>query len=397
MRQSLVLLHRYIGLTLAGFLCLAGATGALLAWNESLDASLNPSMFRANPPAHDSTPIDPLVLLATVEGWFPKAQVLYAPLTPVHGGAFAFYLQAPDNTSLPDDQIFIDPYTATFLGARKLGDLSQGLKNLMPFVERLHHSLAIEGIGTYAFGIVALLWTFDCFVGAWLTLPIRSANTRASPRKAWLARWRPAWGLRISAGGYKLNFDMHRAFGLWLWLAFIVLAWSAVSFNLPAVYEPIMKASLAHQPEVARLPKHPTHPQKNIGWQSAREVGRQLMKAEAATHDFRVIEETALQYDPVRSLYIYSVLSSLDVRDHNGLTSVTYDAATGDLIGTWFPTRGAAGDTVRMWLASLHMASKWGWPYKLFITLLGLAVVVLSTSGIVIWKKKRRSRHSKNG
>lgn len=395
MRHSLVLLHRYIGLTLAGFLCLAGVTGALLAWNESLDASLNPSMFQATPPALDSVLIDPLDLLTTVEGWFPKAQILYVPLTPVEGGAYAFYLQAPENTSLPNDQIFIDPYTATLLGARKLGDLSQGLKNLIPFIERLHHSLAIEGIGTYAFGIVALLWTFDCFVGAWLTLPIRSANTRASPRKAWLARWRPAWGLRISAGGYKLNFDMHRAFGLWMWLVFLVLAWSAVSFNLPSVYEPMMKAFLAHQEEFAQAPKNQAHPQKNIGWHSAREVGRLLMNAEATTHDFRVLGETGLQYDPARAVYNYSVLSSLDVRDHNGLTSVMFDAETGKRIGTWFPTRGAAGDTVRSWLASFHMATMWGWPFKLFISLLGLASVVLSASGLVIWKKKRRSRQSR--
>lgn len=41
----------------------------------------------------------------------------------------------------------------------------------MPFVYRLHYSLALDTIGTYAFGIIALLWTLDCFIGAYLTLP----------------------------------------------------------------------------------------------------------------------------------------------------------------------------------------------------------------------------------
>ncbi|MFQ5415166.1 MAG: PepSY domain-containing protein, partial [Phycisphaerae bacterium] len=54
---------------------------------------------------------------------------------------------------------------------RLWGDLSQGLANLMPFVYRLHHSLALGTVGTWIFGVVALLWTLDCFVGAWLTFP----------------------------------------------------------------------------------------------------------------------------------------------------------------------------------------------------------------------------------
>lgn len=39
-RNVLLAMHRWVGLVLAGFLMLAGITGALLVWNHELDAAL---------------------------------------------------------------------------------------------------------------------------------------------------------------------------------------------------------------------------------------------------------------------------------------------------------------------------------------------------------------------
>lgn len=254
MRAALIRAHRYAGLALAGFLFLAGLTGALLAWNDTLDARLSPSLFQARAPAPNAAPLDPLHLRDLVARAFPDTQVLYAPLTAAPGDAYIFYLQATAGASLANDQVFIDPYTGVILGERKWGDISQGVKNLMPFIERLHYSLALGDAGTYFFGIIALLWTLDCFVGAWLTLPPPAVSPTPARRRSWLTRWTPAWTLRWSAGGYKRTFDLHRAGGLWLWFILFVIAWSGVSFNLPSVYEPVMKTLFAHQPGESALP-----------------------------------------------------------------------------------------------------------------------------------------------
>ena len=43
--------------------------------------------------------------------------------------------------------------------------------------------------------------------------------------KFWWNRWRPAWRIKFNAGAYRINFDIHRAFGLWTWanaLIFVV-------------------------------------------------------------------------------------------------------------------------------------------------------------------------------
>ncbi len=99
-----------------------------------------------------------------------------------------------------------------------------------------------------------------------------------------------------------------------------------------------------------------------------------------------------MSYDPARAVYRYGVRSELDIRHRDGSTSVSFDANTSALLGVWLPTGGASGDTFRTWITSLHMAALWGIPFKLFVCVLGLAVAMLSVTGMVIWWKKRQGR-----
>jgi len=121
-----------------------------------------------------------------VSGTALHAWIMYAPLKVEPGHAARFFIRAapgPDVTQgeLPNDQVFVNPYTGEVVGERKWCDITQGLKNLMPFIYRLHYSLALGTVGSYAFGIVALLWTLDCFVGAYLTFPAGRRQRESSP------------------------------------------------------------------------------------------------------------------------------------------------------------------------------------------------------------------------
>lgn len=399
-RPLLVLIHRYVGLTMAGFLLVAGLTGSLLAWNDELEAAISPALFRAVPPEPDARPFDPLTLRERVQALYPNAFVARAPLAVEPGRSLVFRLFAlPDPATgavpdLPNDQVFVNPYTGEVLGERKRGDITQGLKNLMPFIYRLHYSLALGVVGSYAFGIVALLWTLDCFAGAYLTFPARQRNrAQRAPGKGWLARWWPAWKVRWTGGGYKLNFDLHRAGGLWPWAMLFVLAWSSVAFNLSEVYDPVMKALFAHQPDEAQS-RNPAVPQfePGIDWFEAREIGRRLMAEEARSQGFAVLWEDALTYDPLEAQYSYRVHSDRDLSQHWGSTQVRFNADSGALVRVWLPTGAASGDTIRTWITSLHMAALWGVPFRLFVCALGLGVAMLSVTGVVIWSRKRQGR-----
>jgi uncharacterized iron-regulated membrane protein len=86
---------------------------------------------------------------------------------------------------------------------------------------------------------VALIWTLDCFVGFFLTLPVGNRRRsmvgtgRIQPdevfrsdriRKGFWSCWKPAWQLKLGAGGHRVNYDLHRAAGLWLWAMLFVTA-----------------------------------------------------------------------------------------------------------------------------------------------------------------------------
>ena len=189
----------------------------MLAWYPELDGAINARMMRVAP-APGATRIDPLQLRETVQAAYPQAAVNYVPLRAPGDKAQAFYLSARPGASgeLAVSEVYVDPYTGQLLGARKWGDLSEGVVNLMPFIYRLHYTLALGTIGTWTFGIIALLWTLDCFVGAWLSFPPRRRTLPAAggTARSWLARWWPAWKVCWNAGPHKRNFDLHRAGGL---------------------------------------------------------------------------------------------------------------------------------------------------------------------------------------
>jgi uncharacterized iron-regulated membrane protein len=133
-----------------------------------------------------------------------------------------------------------------------------------------------------------------------------------------------------------------------------------------------------------------------IGWHEARSIGRRLMADQARESGFTVLQETALVHDPRRGIYRYQVKSSRDIRAQGGSTRLVFDADTGAFRGLWLPTGAASGDTLGMWLTSLHMGLVGGivggLPMKLFVCGMGLVVAMLSVTGVVIWQRKRGAR-----
>jgi len=400
LRAIALLLHRYVGLVMAGFLLIAGLTGALLAWYEPLDAVFAPAMHSLTPPSADAAPLDPLALRERVLASHPEVQINFLALQLAPGKPLRMNPLARPNAEgdevaeLANNQWFIDPYSGDIVAKREWGDISQGLKNLMPFVYRLHYTLALGTIGRYAFGIIALLWTLDCFIGAYLTFPPRRRRrVKATNTKTWWQRWQPAWRIRWRSNPYKINFDLHRAGGLWPWAMLLVVAWSSVAFNLSEVYQPVMRTLLAHQAQGDDLPtlaRPRTRPE--IDFNDALRIGRQLMGQQARLKGFKVDHEQLLYYQADRGIYTYRVHSSLDVNEEYGSTQVLFDGNSGELLLSWLPSGAASGDTLTNWIETLHMAAIWGWPLRVFMSLLGIAVAMLSVTGVVIWWRKRAAR-----
>jgi uncharacterized iron-regulated membrane protein len=238
-RPFWVIVHRWAGLTLALFLAVAGLTGSLLPWFDELDAATAPAMQNAAPPRPGQAPLDPLAVRAALLARHPAARVdfVYPPArTAAPTGSMPRGSTRRPDWSAPTGPIGTMSSSIPGRGGtghRRYGAIRQGVKNLMPFLYQLH-SLALGPWGLFAMGLAALVWTLDCFVGFYLTLP-PGALGKGVP-----AALAACWKLRYPSTGYKLTFDLHRAGGLWLWPILLVFALSSVSFNLPQVYRPAL-------------------------------------------------------------------------------------------------------------------------------------------------------------
>ena len=221
--------------------------------------------------------------------------------------------------------------------------------------------------------------------------PPRRRDARHRPRRFW-KRWAKAWQIRWRHGGHKRTFDLHRAGGLWPWALLLVFAWSGVALTLyDQVYRPTTGLFLSFQANP--LDTVPTRanpsPQPPIGWEPGYRAARQQLEALAQDRDLTIHALERFAYTPHKNALKLMARTSSDVNERFGETWVYVDATDGTLLGHYLPTGEAAGNTVTTWLTSLHIAAVGGVGYRVVATVLGLAVIVLSVTGVMIWWRKR--------
>jgi len=387
-RKFFVWMHRWVGLVLAGFLILEGLTGSVLAFRIPLERAINPQLF--GDPLRGGRPLDLATLAERAEAQEPHARIDYfsvdhdqtyvrvSPrIDPATGGPWPLHF----------DRVFLDPYTGRELGVRRDGDIGEGPRNLLSFLYALHMNLAAGTAGYWVLGLVALAWTIDCFVSFYLTLPI--------VLRGFLRRWAPAWRIKVPARAVRVNFDLHRAGGLWFWPILFVFAWSSVMFNLEGAYVPVMRALGDYQDaeSVMHRPGLHVNASPRLDWRAAQAIGDKALCAVAAAHGIKIIRPYGMAYIEAFGVYTYAVVSSLNVQGGDWGTSVWVDGDTGEIRDVSLPRGQHNGNTVDTWLRALHFADLHdSVVYRVFVFLLGFVVVTLSVTGIYLWLKKRRAR-----
>lgn len=394
-RHVLVLLHRWTGLGMAFFLIVTSLTGSLLVFDDELDAWLAPQLQLAQPAPGQSAQamMDPYLLREKVaQAMGPQVHISQLVLHARPGRTVSFQADPATDPAtgkpyrLGYDEILVNPYTGVVQGVRDRDKISLKPSDLMPFLFKLHHSLALpRAPGALLLGTVGLLWTLDCFIGMILTWP------RARP---FLVKWKPAWLIKWRAGFYRVNLDLHRAFGLWCWVMLLLFAWSSVMLNLrDQIYLPVMSRILSF--DTSWRPGPPL-PQALSGplqsWPEAHALARRTMDDFARQRGLVIDFEEKLAFDRRRGVYIYLVHSNADLRADVGNTGLRIDARTGKILGHWLPVGDRDGNTFSNWLGALHMGHVFGLPWRILLVLVGGAVSLLTVTGVVVWWKKRAAR-----
>ncbi|MES2760038.1 MAG: PepSY-associated TM helix domain-containing protein [Pseudomonadota bacterium] len=390
-RPVQVILHRWCGLAIALFLFIAGSTGALISFDHELDALLNPHLFAAASAGSGERVLPGTALAAQVEAADPRVRVTYVltAAAPGHTSLMSVEPRIDPASGKPFElgfnQVALDPATGQQQGRRQWGDISLSRENLLPFLYKLHYTLHIPpgwGIefGVWLMGVVGVVWVLDCFIALSLSFP--------NPRS-----WRKSFAFRWKQGGHRLNFDLHRSGGVWVWGLLLVVAVSSVSMNLNTqLVRPLvaLMSTLTPSPFDTRVPRPPEQP---IEPSVSREQVLVLAQDEARRRGWTA---------PAGGLFYASAVGLYGVgffepgRDHGdvglGNPWLYFEGKDGSFAGATVPGTGSAGDIFMQAQFPLHSGRIIGLPGRILMSALGAMVAMLSATGLVIWLRKRRAR-----
>lgn len=371
-RAIALILHRWAGMGLAGFLIMSGLTGSVIAFNQPLDAWLNPSLFRAV----DTGPALPLAVLeARFAAARPEARITYLLFgVPAGESARAWVSSRDSSKPLGYDEVFLDPASGAVLGQRQYGSCCLARAKLIPFIYELHSQLLAGVVGTWIMGIIGLVWFFDCLIAITLTLP------RA--KTSFWRRWRQAWGVKHGASGFRLAFDLHRAGGLWLWVLLSIIAFSGFAINLDRpVFRPVLGFFLPFSPDpfMAAVPSAPGFDPDAI--------------VRAAVQAVRPAQASALYCpDGLGICVVYFAPSPSTNGTGLGSPLVYVARGSSTILRVVMPASGTSADLLERIQFPLHSGQIAGLAGKIVISLTGIATALLSATGLIIFCRKRRAR-----
>lgn len=384
----------------------------MISWDHELDEWLNPHL---NEVASRGAFRDPLALAAELAAQDPRAFVTYVPLHPEEGHALVFGVEPRYDAAagalydIGYNEVFIDPVSGAVVGMREWGAAWPITREtFVSFLYVLHYSLQIPELwgidrwGLWLLGGIALLWTFDCVVGFYLTLPVRRPAGVERPlavtqklARGWWSRWMPAWRIKWRGSPYRIAFDLHRAVSLWLWAFLFILAVSAASLNLYAeVAQPLVNlfSSFTPTPYDTRPERpHDDLLEPKVGYAQVLESGRSEARR-------RGIAEPAgdVFYSP--DYGVFGVRFFEAGGDHGaagvGPPTLYFDSEDGRYLGDWIPWRGTAGDLFLQIQFPLHSGRIAGLPGRILISAMGIVVAMLAVTGVVIWHRKGRARRA---
>ncbi|MBO1323776.1 PepSY domain-containing protein [Acetobacter sp. TBRC 12305] len=387
-RPTLVRMHRYTGLLLAAILFTAGLTGSLCAFQGEIDAALNPDLFRA---AHPDGHLALSHVVSRLNAQRPAAQITALLYRPAPGHAIEAFAteDRPGQPAPLETEIFLDPSDGTIQGMRATEGCCLNRRALMPFLYRVHYSLDLGRTGTWIMGLSAILWSVDCVVGLILTLPPRPAPLR--PAGFW-RRWGKSWKIAMGRSSIRLAFDLHRAISLWLLIVLLGVAISGVALALgDEIFNPVVRAVLPTTPPIAAV-QADTPPPRAVTLDEAEAIAAAFTR----THGDREPPAAVLLAPDGSSATFYLFSHNGAPPPGLGSARLSVDLKTGRVTEAEIPGQGRLGNLVLQMQFPWHSGEIAGLFGRIVICTSGLAVCVLTVTGVMIWWRKRkpaRTRH----
>ncbi|MGD9659035.1 MAG: PepSY-associated TM helix domain-containing protein [Methylocystis sp.] len=373
-REIWLKIHLWLGLALGLFLSTIGVTGSALVFWTEIDEWLNPELrIIATPPqsAVSWRPLEEIVNAA--QKAIPADSNLgfsYWPQT--EREAFLFYYRVKNPRSKQSDtmHVFVDPYTADVTGRRLWYSESDVFNaSFIGFLFKLHYQLLAPGLGDIIVGIIAILAFVSSVTGIILWWPRNG-------------KWHNAFTIKWPAKFERLNYDIHRLAGIFLFPVAVAVLLSGVYFNLPIQFRAAVEifSQLTKVEKFGSTP--PTHAHAPITLDEAfASVVRQFPRGR--------IYSVSLP-TPKNGSYVFSQLFPIGW-GLEGRRTIFVNQYDGDVLHVNDPLTGD-GDGFIAWQWALHSGYVLGWPGRIAVFLFGLSWPLIFFTGVMRWLQKRRAR-----
>lgn len=355
MRKVTIWVHRYLGLALGSLLLISGLTGAVIVFNKTIDAWLNPSLIQVSP-SENRASLDQI--LNDIRQTMPdeRASAVFIPDSPER--ALEIWFRQSELRA------YVDPYSGAILGARHTTDFLTG------FLVDLHMHLLSGETGEQIMGWSGIGAILLSLLGLYLWWP-----------KA--GRWKQALAIKWQAAPVRVWLDIHKLAGAVI-CAFLILT-AATGASL-ALYDIITEPALIALTGEGTRKKPPVSRKTGLG---AAPVSPMLAHAASLFPDGRITRISL----PMKPDAAVMVRMRLDGEIHQfGRTFVWFDQYDGSVLRVDNALQANRATRIQSWLYPLHTGVYGGTATRWLQVLVGLSLSLLTLSGAWLWWKGHVAR-----
>jgi uncharacterized iron-regulated membrane protein len=369
-RETLRLVHIWIGLALCLPIAVLGATGSILVYDTEI-ASLFVSQSAPARAGADGQQRSAEDIIKAAQATVPPGARPTMLTLPVEGGEPAVVrFQRPGAQQGPGgaQSIRIDP-----VSLEQLTSDGVAMPSWLRVVHQLHGNFMYGRDGRDFVGWLGVVMLFLGVTGLVIWWPRPS-------------RWKAAFGVSRTAKGMMFHRELHGAVGIWGLIIFIVVSFSGVYITFPQTTGEIVQAAFPGRDVRSMLSNVRVQPAQGV---QPIGVNEAVGLAESAVNDARIrlIVLPARPDQPMRVNMVHDGYA-----DGAPMITMFIDPWKREIIETLDPRNFTVGETIMAWQRPLHAGAGLGEFYRFLVFLSGLMPVAFAVTGIAMWLHKQRAK-----
>ncbi|MCP1835085.1 putative iron-regulated membrane protein [Bradyrhizobium sp. USDA 4518] len=380
-KAALLQVHSLVGLVLALLWAVVGLTGATMAFEDEIEASLNSRMMHVEASAARRLTPDELIARLAAAGDFGKVSAVTMSSDPSAAARIRF---ARSEGGTRPSSVYVDPYDGHVLGSPRGEDF-------FATVRKLHRWLLLpgdgNGIGRKITGSAAICLIVMLITGLVLRWPRRARSV-----KMWL---KPNLGLR----GRGLHRSLHAVIGTWVLPVYLVMTLTGLWYSFEWYKAGANWLFARPQATANAIQSKPPR-----GGAESKGEAKTEAKAEAKPLAFDHAWSAFLQQEDNsygRALLTMPAGAGTAVRVRSWPRDSSreavrdefrIDALTGRVISSDRYADKTFGERVLASVLDIHRGAILGWPGKLAFMLAAAMMPLFAVTGLLLYLSRRRHR-----